>query len=166
MAEDTALLTGKEAEPLLAQAQQLRQISHRLRDYPHMVAPILRDVVESLLCMSFALHDAGRALREEAATAIAMARDPAQAQSQASYASAMVISAGGQAAHARSALMSAESEISSLLWPEHDPVAAETVKEHHRLFDARAESITPDTAEPASEPASAPYDRAADRHDL
>lgn len=166
MSEEAAPLTGKEAEPLLAQAQQLRQIAHRLRDHPHLVEPILRDIVDSLLSVAFALDDASRALREEASTAIGMTRDQAQARSQASYASAMITAAGGQVAHARSALMSAGSEISSLLWPEHDPVAAETVKEHHRLFDARSESLTADAAEPASEPASPSTDRATHRHRL
>lgn len=132
------------APELLGAARGLRDIGHQMGEHPERVHPIIRDLDSALLAVSFFLHDASKALRDEAPTAVAVVRDHTQAPARAMYVAAMLESASNALEHTRHALMSATAESGELLWPEHDPVAAEEIKRYRHVFEQRAADLTPD----------------------
>lgn len=144
MSEHVGPVTGEEAGDLLRAAHRLRDIAHHLGQRPDRIDPLLRDVDAALLAVSFFLHDAGRVLREEAPKAASTLRDESRSLTQATYAAAMLESAAGILEQGRHALMSATAETSYLLWPQHDPVAAEELARYCDLFSQRSAAVTPD----------------------
>lgn len=144
MSEHVGPVTGEEAGDLLRAAHRLRDLAHRLLQHPDRIDPLLRDIDAALLAVSFFLHDAGRALREEAPKAASTLRDESRSLTQATYAAAMLESAAGILEQGRHALMSATAETSNLLWPQHDPVAAEELAHYRDLFTQRSAAVTPD----------------------
>lgn len=132
------------AQTTTAQARLFSQSRRELRDHPEKVQGILNDLVEAVLYLDDIIEAAEAAYRTHADTAVSGLGNEAAGTVSAIYAGGLLKAASHEARGLREALMRAAAETASVIWPQHDPIAAAELQEYRQFLQQRAQSIEPD----------------------
>lgn len=144
-----------EAKALTQHARALDKSRYWLRDHPEQVYDVLEAIEEATLYLDSVVEEASSAYQTHGGTAVTMFGDQAEGSRIAVYAAGYLKAAAHTVRSLRDMLMRGTAEVDRLSWPQHDPVAAEQIREYRQLLDKRAQHIDPDQPEGAG-PSSAP----------
>lgn len=87
---------------------------------------------------------AGAAFQEHGVTAVTTFGDQARGSARAMFVGGLLTAASDQVLSLRNTLMGVGAESSSLVWPEHDPLAAEELRNYRRFLEQRERQLDPD----------------------
>ncbi|MFZ2749522.1 MAG: hypothetical protein WAZ15_04380 [Propioniciclava sp.] len=142
------------AAALAAHARALYKSSHLLRDHPEQVYRVLEAIEDAVQYLDDVVKETSESYKKHAATAVTMLGDQAKGTQSAVFAAGYLRAAVHNVRSLRDLLMHATAESDRLYWPQHDPVAAEQLRELRELLDQRAGNVAPEqpTASTASRP--------------
>lgn len=135
------------AEIARAIAEQTERLDHArsvLREHPEQVADVVDPLIRMLLSLDRVIDAARDAFQEHGATAVTTFGDQARGSARAMFAGGLLTAASTQALSLRSTLMGVGAESSSLVWPEHDPLAAEELSNYRQFLKRREHQLDPD----------------------
>lgn len=140
----------RDAQALADHSQALNHARRELRDHPEWVQPVLKHISDTLQYLDDVLDTASAAYSAHAGTAVTVFGDETRGSESAVYTGGILKAATHSLRGLRDLLLQATAESDRLIWPQHDPVAAEQLHDYYRLLQQRAERIEPDQGAPSS----------------
>lgn len=125
------------ARAIAEQAERLDRSRSVLREHPEQVAEVVDPLIGMLMSLDRVIDAARDAFQEHGATAVTTFGDQARGSARAMFVGGLLAAGSAQALSLRSTLMAAGAELSSLVWPEHDPLAAEELSNYRRFLERR-----------------------------
>lgn len=132
------------ARAIAEQAERLDRARGTLREHPEQVAEGVEPLIGMLMSLDRVIDVARDAFQEHGATAVTTFGDQARGSARAMFAGGLLAAAAAQVLGLRSTLMGVGAESSSLVWPEHDPLAAEELSNYRRFLERRESQLDPD----------------------
>ncbi|SMX98847.1 hypothetical protein BSP109_03110 [Brevibacterium sp. Mu109] len=140
----TATDLAEIARAIAEQAEKLDRARGALREHPEQVADVVDPLVGMLLSIDRVIDAAGTAFQEHGATAVTTFGDQARGSARVMFDGGLLTAASDQVLSLRNTLMGVSAESSSLVWPEHDPLAAEELLNYRRFLEQRERQLDPD----------------------
>lgn len=150
------------ARAIAEQTEKLDRARGVLREHPEQVADVVDPLIGMLMSLDRVIDAARDAFQEHGATAVTTFGDQARGSARAMFTGGLLTAASTQILSLRNTLMGVGAESSSLVWPEHDPLAAEELSNYRRFLERRESQLDPDAGSLATETESlkrAPFDR-------
>lgn len=132
------------ARAIAEQAERLERARGVLREHPEQVADVLDPLIGMLHSLYRVIDAARHALEEHGATAVTTFGDQPRGSARAMLTGGLLAAASTQVLSLRNTLMGVGAESSSLVWPEHDPLAAEELSNYRRFLERRERQLHPD----------------------
>ena len=96
-----------------------------------------------LLPLDRVIDTVRKAFEAHGATAVTTFGDQARGSAQAMFVGGLLSAASTQVLGLRNTLMGGNAEASSLVWPEHDPLAAEELSNFRKFLERRERQLDP-----------------------
>lgn len=132
------------ARAIAEQAEKLDRARGVLREHPEQVADVVDLLINMLVPLARVMDAAGAAFQEHGGTAVTTFGDQARGSARARFAGGLLAAASTQMLTLRSTLMAVGAESSSLVWPVHDPLAEEELRNFRRFLERRERQLDPD----------------------
>lgn len=132
------------ARMIAAQTERLDRVRGVLRDHPEQVSDVLDPLIGMLDSLDRVIAAAGAALHEHGSTAVTTFGDRSRGSARAIRAGGLLSAASAQVQSLRTTVMDAAAESVLLVWPEHDPLAAEELGNYRRFLEQRERQLDPD----------------------
>ncbi|GAA3845087.1 hypothetical protein KACC15558_25880 [Brevibacterium ammoniilyticum] len=133
------------ARALAEHAERLDQAKSVLREHSEQVADVVDHLIRMPSSLGRVLDAAGDAFQEHGATAVTTTGSRSRGSMRAAFAGGLLATASSQASGLRSTLMGVGSEASSLVWPKHDPLAAEELRNYRSFLEQRERQLDADS---------------------
>lgn len=133
------------AHTIAEQVDKLDRARGELRDHPELVADVVDPLVGMLLPLDRVIDTVRKAFEAHGATAVTTFGDQARGSAQAMFVGGLLSAASTQVLGLRNTLMGVNAEASSLVWPEHDPLAAEELSNFRKFLERRERQLDPDS---------------------
>lgn len=132
------------ARTIAHQAEKLEAARNVLREQPELVAEVVDYLTGMVRSVDRVLNAASDAFQEHAATAVTSLGNQPRGSARAAFASGLLAAASSQLTGLRNTLMGIGAEASDLVWPEHDLVDAEELRNYQRFLEQRERQLNPD----------------------
>lgn len=140
----TATDLAEIAREIAEQAEKLDRARDVLREHPEQVADVIDHLSAMLSSLDRVLDTARAAFQEQSATAVTTFGDQTLGSERAMFTGGLLAAASAQVQGLQNTLMGVGAETSALVWPEHDPLAAEELHNYQRFLQQREHHLTPD----------------------